>query len=72
VIPGSGRVANEADVVEYRDMLKIIHDRVRDAVHKNQTLEQVMAAKPSRDYDVEYGDGTALVASIYRSLNAKK
>jgi hypothetical protein len=43
VIPGQGRLADEADVVEYRDMLTIIRDRLRDAAARGQTLEQVKA-----------------------------
>ena len=55
VIPGHGRICNEADVLEYRDMLTIIRDRVRDMVKKNMTLEQVRAAKPALEYDGLYG-----------------
>ncbi len=54
VVPGHGRLADEADVVEYRDMLTIIRDRV-DALKKSgMTLQQVIAARPSLDYDGRY------------------
>jgi cyclase len=55
VIPGHGRLADEADVVEYRDMSTIIRDRFADAVKKKQTLAQVKAAKLARDYEGRYG-----------------
>lgn len=55
VIPGHGRLCDEADVVEYRDMVTIIRDRIADMVKKGMTLEQVKAAKPTRDYDPLYG-----------------
>jgi cyclase len=70
IIPGRGRVTNEADLVEFRDMVVIIRDRVRDMVKKRMTLDQVLSAKLSRDYDPEYGDGQAFVTQIYRSLTA--
>jgi cyclase len=54
IIPGHGRVADEADVVEYRDMLVIIRDRVQDLKQKGSTLAQVQAAKVSFDYDRRY------------------
>jgi hypothetical protein len=54
VVPGHGRVANEADVVEYRDMITIIRDRIQDLVKKGMTLEQVKPARPTRDYDGRY------------------
>ena len=47
VIPGHGRLCDEADVVEYRNMLTVIRDRFRDMIHKGMTLEQVKAAKPT-------------------------
>jgi glyoxylase-like metal-dependent hydrolase (beta-lactamase superfamily II) len=55
VIPGRGRICNEIDVVEYRNMLVIIRDRVRDLAAKGMTLEQVKAARVTLDYDGIYG-----------------
>ena len=73
VIPGHGRLCDEADVVEFRDMVTIIRDRVEDLRKKGRTLEQVKAAKPSRDYDTQYsGSPDAFVESIYKSLAARK
>ena len=45
VIPGHGRLCEEADVVEYRDMVTIIRDRIADLIKKGKTLEQVKSAK---------------------------
>jgi glyoxylase-like metal-dependent hydrolase (beta-lactamase superfamily II) len=78
VIPGHGRLCDEADVVEYRDMVTIIRDRIRDMVKKGMTLEQVKAAKPTRDYDPLYGSDSGpwttemFVEAAYRSLAGKK
>ena len=44
MIPGHGRVCDEADVVEYRDMVVIIRDRIQDLIKKGMTLDQVKAA----------------------------
>ena len=60
VVPGRGRLCDEGDVSEYRDMLTIIRDRVQDLIKKGMTLEQVKAARPSFEYDGEYGPGDAL------------
>ena len=65
VIPGHGRVADEADVVEYRDMITIIGDRIRDLVKKGMTLDQVKAARPTRDYDGRYGNPAGLIEAAY-------
>jgi len=72
LIPGHGRLCDEADVVEYRDAMTIIRDRIQDLVKKGQTLEQVKAARPTRDYDPLYGPSDAFVEAAYRSLAAKK
>ena len=78
VIPGHGRLCDEADVVEYRDMVTIIRDRIADMIKKGMTLEQVKAAKPTRDYDPLYGATTGFwttdmfVEAAYKSLAAKK
>jgi len=72
VIPGHGRLCDQADVVEVRDMLTIIRDRVADSIAKGKSLAEAKAAKPSRDYDRRYSTaswtGDMLVEAIYQSL----
>jgi len=74
VIPGHGRLCDEADVVEYRDMVTILRDRIQDMLHQGMSLEQVKAARPTRDYDGRYGVTSgpwttdAFVEAVYRSL----
>jgi glyoxylase-like metal-dependent hydrolase (beta-lactamase superfamily II) len=78
VVPGHGRLCDEAEVVEYRDMVTIIRDRIQDLIKKGMTLERVKAARPTRDYDTEYGTTTGFwttdmfVEAVYRSLGGKK
>jgi cyclase len=74
VIPGHGRVGDEADIVEYRDMLVIIRDRIQDMVKRGMTLQQVKAARPSLDYDGRYGveSGAQFVEAVYKLLSEKK
>jgi GxxExxY protein len=74
VIPGHGRLCDQADVVEVRDMLTIIRDRVADLIAKGKSLAEVKAARPSRDYDRRYSTaswtGDMLVEAIYQSLRS--
>ena len=78
VIPGHGRICDEFDVLEYRDMVTIIRDRIQTMIKKGMTLEQVKAARPTLDYDPQYGADTGswttdkFVEATYRSLTAKK
>jgi cyclase len=72
VIPGHGRLCEEIDVVEYRDMVYLVAERVRDLVAQGKTLAQIQAARPTLDYDLEYDSSAvtpaAFVASVYSSL----
>jgi glyoxylase-like metal-dependent hydrolase (beta-lactamase superfamily II) len=78
VVPGRGRICNEIDVVEYRNMLVIIRDRVRDLAGKGMTLEQVKAAGATLDYDGIYGatDGPwttdMFLEAVYREVSAAR
>ena len=78
VIPGHGRVCDQLDVVEYRDMVTIIRDRVRDLIRNGASLDQVKAAAPARGYTRRYGSDTgpwtttAFVEAVYRSLARAK
>jgi cyclase len=72
VIPGHGRLCDEADVVEYRDMVTIVRDRIRDLVDKGLTLAQVKLARPTLDYDGRYGSSDAFVEALYREISRKR
>jgi glyoxylase-like metal-dependent hydrolase (beta-lactamase superfamily II) len=75
IVPGHGRLCDESDVSDYRDMVTIVRDRVLDMVKKKMTLDQVKAARLTRDYDGVYArtgnTGDIFVEAIYRSLSAQ-
>jgi len=74
VVPGHGRLCDVADVVFYQEMVTIIRDRVQDMIKRGLTLAQVVAARPTRDYDPRYGATSGFwttdkfVEAVYRSL----
>lgn len=75
VIPGHGRICDEADVLEYRDMVTIVRDRIADMVKRKLTIDQVKAARPTLDYDLHYGSTTGFVTTagfieaVYKDLS---
>jgi cyclase len=77
VIPGHGRLGDEADVLTFRDMLVIVRARIADLVKQGKTLAQVVAARPALDYDLRYGNDAGewtsadFVEAIYADLKAK-
>ena len=74
VIPGRGYVMEQADVVEYRDMLTIIRDVMQSMIKKGMTLEQIRRAEPTKGYTKRYGSDTGpwttamFVDAVYASL----
>jgi glyoxylase-like metal-dependent hydrolase (beta-lactamase superfamily II) len=76
VIPGHGRVADEADLVSFRDMLVIVRARVADLIAQGMTLAQVQAARPALDYDLRYDtdewSSADFIAAVYRDLESQR
>ena len=73
-MPGHGYLADEHEVVEYRDMVVIIRDRVKAMLDAGATLAQVKAARITADYDTQYGANNGrwttemFVTAVYDSL----
>jgi cyclase len=78
IIPGHGRLCDQQDVIEYRDMMTIIRDRIQYMIKKGMTLDQVKAAKPTLDFDPRYGTDSGtwttamFIETIYRGLSKQK
>ena len=77
VIPGRGRLSDETDVANYRDMVTIVRDRVRDMAMKGMSLEQVLRSRPTADYEGLYGGqsdwtGEMFVTAIYRDVTGTR
>ena len=75
VIPGHGRLCDEQDVIEYRDMATIVRDRIREYVKRGMTLDQVKAKRPTLDFDARYDSAAGWTASrfievIYKQMAA--
>ena len=73
VISGHGRLSDETEVANYRDMVTIVRDRVAAMLAAGMTLEQAQAAKPTSDYDGIYDEpnewtAAMFVAAVYRDL----
>jgi glyoxylase-like metal-dependent hydrolase (beta-lactamase superfamily II) len=73
MVPGHGRIVDSGDVAYYRDMLTIIRDRIQDMVAKEMTLDEVKAARPTADYDTEYGKAPGwtsdmFIEAVFKSL----
>ena len=76
VIPGHGRLCEQLDVVNYRDMVVVVRDVIADMIKQGMTLGQIKEASPAKAYETEYGAQpgvtSAFIESIYKSLTVKK
>ena len=78
LVPGHGHVYDKLDLLEYRDAITIIRDRVQDLIDRGMTLEQVQGANPTLGYRSQYGADTGpwttemFVAVVYNELAAQK
>jgi len=75
VIPGHGRVSEQMEVVDYRDMVVLVRDVVADLIKQGKTLDQIKAARPALPYETRYGTKgatNAFVEAVYKSLAAAK
>ena len=76
IVPGHGRLCDVADLNIYQQMVTIVRDRLQDMITRGLTLEQVKAARPTRDYDPIYGHDTGawttdmFIEAAYKSLKS--
>src|SRR5687767_11617463 len=74
IVPGHGRIADHAELVEYRDMVTTIRDRIQSLIQKGLTLDQIRAANPTQGYRARYGAESGpwttdmFVEAVYRGL----
>ena len=78
VIPGHGRICEQQDVVDFRDMVVVVRDVIADLIKQGKTLDQIKEARPAVPYERRYGAQSGswttnmFVEAIYKSLTAKK
>jgi hypothetical protein len=69
IVPGHGRVARYDELVAYVEMLKVVRGRIAALVATGATLEQVVAAEPTKEWDAKYGNPrTYFLDRAYKSL----
>jgi glyoxylase-like metal-dependent hydrolase (beta-lactamase superfamily II) len=78
IVPGHGYVSDSSELTEYRNMVTIMRDRVKELVDKGMTLAQVTAADPTQGYRARYASESdhwttdKFVEAVYASLTAKR
>jgi len=76
VVPGHGRLSQQAELVEYRDMVTVITDRMEDMIKQGMTLDAIQRANPTKGWDRRFGSTTGpwttsmFVEAMHKSLTA--
>jgi len=72
VIRGHGPVGNKSHLIEFRDMLVAIRDRIATLKKQGRSLDEILAGKPTADYDAKWGgfviDGKTFTALVYAGV----
>jgi glyoxylase-like metal-dependent hydrolase (beta-lactamase superfamily II) len=75
IIPGHGAIVDRAAVTAHRDMMLVVRDRVAQMVKQGKTAQEIIAAKPTADYDskIEQGPQTSerFINQLYAELGGK-
>jgi hypothetical protein len=78
VIPGHGRLCEQMEIVDYRDMVVIVRDVIADLIKQGKTLGQIKEASPAKPYETQFGSNTGawttdmFIEAIYKNLTAPK
>jgi cyclase len=58
IIPGHGPMAAKEDLKSTRDMLATVHDRLEKIIKEGKSIEEAVAAAPTKDFDAQWGKGS--------------
>jgi cyclase len=56
-VPGHGPLATRADLHDYRDMLVQVRQRIEVLIAAGKTIDEAVAAEPTKDFDSKWGRG---------------
>lgn len=75
ILPGHGPMMNQQELIDHISMLETVRDRVGRLIDAGNTLEEVIAAQPTSEYDLYYGrhqtiasDPVIFINRIYMNL----
>jgi glyoxylase-like metal-dependent hydrolase (beta-lactamase superfamily II) len=71
IVPGHGTVVNKAEVLAHRDMAIAIRDKVVALVKQGKTADEIVAAKPTAEYDAKVPQGATTSERFIRAIVAE-
>jgi glyoxylase-like metal-dependent hydrolase (beta-lactamase superfamily II) len=71
IVPGHGVVSSRDDVIEFRDMVITVADRVTELVEQGKSYDEVAASDPTREFRVKWGDPERFLTAVYAELGGE-
>jgi glyoxylase-like metal-dependent hydrolase (beta-lactamase superfamily II) len=68
IVPGSGPVVGRAQLQAQSDMLEVLKERIWQLMRKGMSDTDIVASKPTPEYDGAWGDPTQFLLSCYKGL----
>jgi len=70
IIPGHGQIASKKDLLDYKNLLQIIRNRIADGIKAGKTVDQIISSDPTKEFKTGF-DKVFFVQSVYNSLKKK-
>ena len=68
IVPGHGVVSTRDDVIEFRDMVITVADRVNELVEQGRSYDEVAASDPTNEFAAKWGDPERFLTAVYAEL----
>jgi len=72
IIPGHGVVSSRADVIEFRDLILVVSERVSALVAEGKSFEEVVAARPTAEFEEKWGDPIRFLRGVYPEVGGEE
>jgi len=67
IIPGHGQISNKKDLIEYKNMLQTVRNRIADGIKAGKTIDQIISSDPTKEFKTAF-DKVFFIQTVYNSL----
>ena len=67
IIPGHGQISNKKDLIDYKNMLQTVRNRVADGIKAGKTIDQIINSDPAKEFKTIF-DKAFFIQTVYHSI----
>jgi glyoxylase-like metal-dependent hydrolase (beta-lactamase superfamily II) len=67
IIPGHGQISNKKDLIDYKNMLQTVRNRVADGIKAGKTIDQIINSDPAKEFKTIF-DKAFFIQTVYNSI----